>query len=114
MKRNLLIIGVAFAITLAIIFGTRISPDALAVVIGVLLGIAASVPTTLLVVFILTRQQNRLEKSAQPMFQQPPVFVINAGDKPQPLAPPALPAPYLSAADTGRKWTVIGDVDTDM
>jgi hypothetical protein len=94
-----------------VVVGMRMSAEALAVVIGVILGVAASVPTTLLLVFMLTRQQQRLEKSAPPMLQQPPVFVINAGDKAQPYAPPALPAAY-PLPETNRKWTVIGDADT--
>jgi hypothetical protein len=112
MKRSLLIIGIIFAITLAVIFGVRVSPDAMAVVIGVILGVAATIPTTLLLVFVLTRQQNKLEKSAQQMPSQPPVFVINAADKPHSYPPPALPAPY-PPAENGRKWTIIGDTETD-
>ncbi len=113
MKRSLLIISIVFTITLVIVFGVRASPDAMAVVIGVILGVVASVPTTLLLVFALTRQQNKLEKTSQQMPPQPPVFVINAGDKAQSYTPPALPPPHLSA-DNGRKWTVIGDTETDL
>ncbi|MBN1994775.1 MAG: hypothetical protein JW953_18910 [Anaerolineae bacterium] len=108
MKRGLLIIGIVFIVTLTIVFGMRVSPDAMAVVIGVILGVAAGVPTTLLLVFVLTRQQNRLEKLPSQMPAQPPVFVINAGDKPPAYSPPpALPAPH--ATENGRKWTIIGD-----
>ena len=112
MKRGIFIVGLAFVITLAVIFGFRASADAMAVVIGVMLGVAAGIPTTLLVVFIMTRQTNRLDKSTQQP-PQPPVFVINAGDKqPYNPSPPALPAPYASNQG-GRKWTVIGDTDID-
>jgi hypothetical protein len=113
MKRVLLFIGVAFAITLAVIFGTRISPDALAVIVGVILGIAASVPTTLLVIFILTRRQG-LQSGIQPQTpSQPPVVIINATDKTALTSPstPALSLPYPS--DPSRRWTVIGDIETE-
>ena len=52
MKRSFLIIGVIFVITLAVVFGLRASADAMAVVIGVILGVAAGIPTTLLLVFV--------------------------------------------------------------
>jgi hypothetical protein len=112
MKRALLIIGVAFAMTAAVVFGMRVSADALAVVIGVILGIAASVPTTLLVIFILTRQRPGLDKGVGPTpSNSPPVVVINTSDRASLAAPSALPTPYLT--DPTRKWTVIGETETD-
>jgi len=111
MKRVFLVIGLVFAITLAVTFSLRVSPDAMAVVIGVILGVAASIPTTLLLVYILTRQP-RPENPVQPMPPQPPVFVINAAEKTPSYSPPLLPASFTSP-DNGRKWTVIGDVETD-
>ena len=114
MKRGLLIIGVIFAIALAIVFGTRVSADALAVIVGVVLGIVASVPTTLLAIFILTRQRQGLDRGLPQAPQQPPVVIINATDKTA-LTPPSTPAlslPYPS--DAARKWTVIGDTETDV
>jgi energy-coupling factor transporter transmembrane protein EcfT len=113
MKRSFLMIGIIFIITLAVIFGFRASADAMAVVIGVLLGVVASIPATLLLVYGLTRQPNRLDRTTQAMPPQPPVFVINTSDKPQPYSPPLLPAPYLPA-ENGRKWTVIGDTETEL
>jgi hypothetical protein len=113
MKRGLLFIGVAFGITLAVIFGTRISPDALAVIVGVILGIAASVPTTLLVIFVVSRRQG-LQSGIQPQTpSQPPVVIINATDKTALTSPstPALSLPY--PGDPSRKWTVIGDMETE-
>jgi hypothetical protein len=113
MKRSLLVIGITVAITLAIIFSIRVSPDAIAVVIGVVLGVAASIPTPLLFVYFLTRQQHKLDKTPPQMPPQPPVFVINAADKTHTQPPPALPPPYPHP-DNGRKWTVIGDSETDL
>ena len=113
MKRSLLIIGITFAITLAVMFSVRVSPDAIAVVIGVVLGVAASIPTTLLFIYLLTRRQHELDKTPQQMPPQPPVFVINAADRSQLQPPPALPAPFPQP-ENGRKWTVIGDAETDL
>jgi hypothetical protein len=111
MKKGLLIIGVAFAITAAVIFGTRVSADALAVIIGVILGVAASVPTTLLVIFIFSRPR-AADRNGITLPPSPPIIVVNAAERNALTAPPALPAPYLS--DPVRKWTVIGEAETEI
>lgn len=114
MKRALLIIGVAFAITLAVVFGTRVSADALAVIVGVILGIFAGIPTTVLVIFVMTRQRPGLNSGGPPqMSAQPPVVVINATDRTALSSPatPSLSLPY--STEPTRKWTVIGDTETD-
>lgn len=112
MKRGLLLIGVAFAVTLAIVFGARVSADALAVIIGMILGVVASIPTTLVVVFLLTRQRQAADRGLPQTSQQPPVVIVNAPDRATLSPPPALPAPY--PADPARKWTVVGDTETDI
>jgi hypothetical protein len=113
MKRNLLIITVAFVVTLTTIFGFRASADALAVVFGVVLGVVASVPTTFLVTYLLTRPRSGYDATSPPSFpqQQPPVVVINASEKPAISGPATLPA--LSPPAQTRKWTVIGDTETE-
>ncbi|MFN8457426.1 MAG: hypothetical protein U0401_22665 [Anaerolineae bacterium] len=110
MKKGLLIVGVTFAITAAIIFGTRVSADALAVVVGVFLGVLTSVPTTLLVIFILTRPKPG-ERNGIATPPSPPVIVVNAAERNALAAPPALPPPY--PVEPVRKWTVVGDVETE-
>lgn len=110
MKKGLLIIGVVFTITATIVFGARVSADALAVVVGVILGVAASVPTTLLVTFILTRTRPG-DRNAMAAPPSPPVIVVNAAER-SALAAPALPAPAYPP-EPARKWTVIGEVETE-
>jgi hypothetical protein len=116
MKRAILIMGLTFMVTLAIIFGLRVSADALAVVIGVILGIVASVPTTALVVYMLMRPRANYQQQVPPQaFQQPPVVVINASDPNRQLGaapPPSWPSPGPTVQ--ARKWTVIGDTDTEI
>ena len=109
MKRNLLIIGTAFAITLAIIFGVRVSADALAVIIGVILGIVASVPATLLVIFMLNRQQHLSDRQLPHISPQPPVIVVTSPNPPQTYSNsiPTLPPPAR------RSFTIVGQEDTD-
>lgn len=112
MKRALLISVISFAVTLAIIFGIRASADALAVVLGVVLGVIASVPTTFLVTYMLTRPHTNSVAPSSQISQNPPIVVINAPDKPAISPAPTLPT--LSAAPQTRKWTVVGDIETDM
>jgi energy-coupling factor transporter transmembrane protein EcfT len=112
MKRGIFISAIAFAIALAVIFGVRASTDALAVILGVILGVAASVPTTFLVTYMLIRPNaNQFTTPSQPIAAQPPVVVINTSDKPAVSAPPSLP--LLGSPNQSRKWTVIGDPDTE-
>jgi hypothetical protein len=66
------------------------STDAMAVVIGVAVGVASSVPTSLLLMALLRRErtltslQGSQERNgylgAQPPVQPPSVVVLNAGD----------------------------------
>lgn len=108
MKRGLLITAILFAVTLAVMIGLRLSTDALAVIIGVLFGIAASVPATLLLLFLMMRQQK--QELPPPMTGYPPVVVINGQEKGPTYAPPALPS--FTNGTGSRKWTVIGDEET--
>ncbi len=110
MKKGLLVVGVTFAVTAAVVFGTRVSADALALVVGVILGVTASVPTTLVVVFILTRPRPG-ERNGIAAPPSPPVIVVNAAERNAATAPPALPAPF--PAEPARQWTVIGEVETE-
>lgn len=47
--------GLAFFITLAVVVGQRLSAEAMAVVVGVFAGVAASIPTSLIIVWLATR-----------------------------------------------------------
>jgi len=83
MKRGLLLIGMAFAMVLAIAVANRMSADAMAVVIGVACGVLASVPTSLLIVWALGRRGQTPITADQPrqfgMGQYPPIVVVNPG-----------------------------------
>ena len=106
--KNLLILAIAaFAITLAIIVGNRMSAEAMAVVVGIVCGVAASIPMSVLIL-ILTHRLGRREETRR--LDYPPVVVVNPGTQPQadrylPYLPPLVeqPAP--------REFKVIGDVE---
>jgi len=102
-----------FAVTLAVIVGNRLSDQALAVLAGVVCGVGAAIPTSLLIVAV--SQRRRDEPRAQPPMQQgtyPPVVVVTPpGSWQRPNAwntlPPSLTAPMQ------RNFTVVGGAPAD-
>jgi hypothetical protein len=52
---TLLAMGMAFSVALAVVVGHRLSGEAMAVVIGVMAGVVASIPTSLIVVWFASR-----------------------------------------------------------
>lgn len=95
----ILLVGLtAFAVTLAVVVGQRLSAEAMAVIVGVVAGVAASIPTSLIIVWVATRPTaaNRPAPApveAAPAQPQPRIVVV----QPQPAAPP-LPAPTYGYA----------------
>ncbi|MCS6910906.1 MAG: hypothetical protein NZM11_10140, partial [Anaerolineales bacterium] len=85
-----LCLGLAFAITLAIVVGQRLSAEAMSVMVGVVAGVAASIPTSLIVVWFATRTlaANQPAPSYEP--QQPEARVV--------VVPPPATTPVLHSA----------------
>lgn len=80
MKKFLFVVGSIFAVTLAIVMGTRMSADALAVVIGIICGVLASIPTSAMLVWVMRQRDKQLETQYgqnMRMGQFPPVVVVN-------------------------------------
>jgi len=109
----------AGVVTLAIIIGQRMSTDAMAVMVGVVFGVAASIPTSLLIV-LAARGSRRADPpyrrdDFQPSPPAPQIYVVSPG-APMPGSAPqrALPEPYSYAMPTGqRSFVVVGDEDND-
>jgi hypothetical protein len=109
--------GLAFFVTLAVVVGQRLSAEAMAVVVGVFAGVAASIPTSLIVVWLATRSAgSRPEPLMRPMPEArsaeprivvvaPPMAGTQAGYG---YAPTMALAPYPPAP---RRFTVIGGAD---
>jgi hypothetical protein len=118
MKKLALPAVVGFGVALALIIGQRMSTDAMAVVVGVAVGVTASVPTSLLLVAMLRRERTvgaswRTEAPAPlPQLPQPNIIVLNpadlsAGRSGQMQVP--LPPPDLQLDGGLRRLRVIGD-----
>jgi hypothetical protein len=116
MKQIAIGLGLVFAIALAVVVGKQMSAEAMAVVVGVVCGVAAGIPTSVLLLLALSRRDRQREKhSTNRAGQQsyPPVVVIQGG------SPPALPAGpqsgYWPAPHPGpaanRQFHVVGGDD---
>lgn len=112
------LIGIALiagAVAMAMVVGQRMSTDAMAVVVGVAFGVAASIPTSLLVVAATTRSRRDEGYRAPRDELRPPPQVIVV--QPQQLPPaPQIVAPLqmrrwgeLAAADEEAVWTMVGE-----
>ena len=117
--RNLLQLGiVTFAVSLAVVVGYQLSSEAMAVVVGVVCGVLASVPMSAMIL-VMTRRQLRPaahKESVTPVPHQqpyaPPVVVIQPDGR---QAHSPLPSPWETepAAAEQQPWrrsfTVVGD-----
>lgn len=120
MKRLLGISLMAGVVTLAVIIGQRMSTDAMAVMVGVVFGVAASIPTSLLIA-LAARGSRRTEppyrrNDYQPSPPAPQIYVVSPGQLPsgpagnaQPALPQA-PAGFYMAEPT-RRFKVVGDAE---
>lgn len=109
MKKIIVPALLGFGVVLAVIIGQRMSTDAMAVVIGVAVGVAASIPTSLLLVALLRRER--------PSWRTPDPYPQPQLPAPQPqivvLQPPAAaytPQPPVFGLNGGTpRISVIGD-----
>ena len=104
--------------------GSRLSPDAVGMAIGILLGVLASIPTSLLILVSSRRREEREDgqwerpsaERTQPAYQ-PPVIVL-AGHAPA-MQPPMLtpPSSAVQPVDAwpqranARQFKIVGEVE---
>jgi hypothetical protein len=107
------LVAMAFAVTLAVIVGSRLSDEALAVLAGAVCGVGAAIPTSLLIVSVSRRQDERRVQlpAPQPGPYPPVVVVAPPGGQQRPndwnMLPPSLAAPAQ------RHFTVVGGEPVD-
>lgn len=108
--RNILILSaIAFAVALAIIVGNKLSNEAMAVVVGTVCGIGASIPVSIGLVIASSHNWGKPDSRDQGMpGYQPPIVIVN------PQAPMAYgPSPYYLPSPTNspiesREFKIIG------
>jgi hypothetical protein len=118
MRTFFFIAGLVMVVTLAILMSYRMSADALAVVIGIICGILASIPTSAMLVWVMRQRDKQETGLAQlrPMGSQyPPVVVVN-GPGPNGYGSSAYGPPALAASPSilgPRQFKVIGQENTE-
>lgn len=122
MSRKWFGVGVTlFLITLAVVIGLRLDTEAMAVVIGVIFGVAASIPTSLIIVAIMWRREQRAAYGRNGPLRRagkealPPSVVIVSPGSVGPASPYRQPA-YLPQSDwqggqPPRQFRVVGEPD---
>lgn len=112
--RLLVVLGLVFGVTLAVVVGNRMSTEAMAVVVGVVCGVAAGIPTSVLLLVAMGRRDRRSyegEDRAARFSGSPPVVVIQGGA--QQALPPGQQMGYWPAvqpmAQGQRGFHVVGD-----
>jgi hypothetical protein len=111
MKKLAVAVVVAFAVTLAVIAGIRMSSEAVAVMMGMACGVVAGIPTSLLIAAVTNRRGGTREH-VRMAGEYPPVVVIQPGQG----SPTYAPHPYTlpSVPSYGpRQFHVVGDEATE-
>jgi hypothetical protein len=113
MRQIVILLALAFMVTLGVVIGTRMSSDAIAVLVGVMAGVAASIPCALLLMAVTRRREAEEEAPdgrapyEDPRYRQaPPVIVVTPGaTQPQQLPYGALYGglPQLEGGQGGRR-----------
>jgi len=110
MKKLAAVAVTAFVITLGVIVGLRMSSEAMAVVIGVVCGVAAGIPTSLLIVAVTNRRTGE-RAHPQPQREYPPVVIIQSGQG-TPTYPQLPYLPPMSPTHGPRSFQVVGEETT--
>ena len=94
-RQLIALLALAFVVTLGVVVGTRMSSDAIAVLVGVIAGVAASIPCALLLMAVTRRQEPQEDAfyGGAPRDgtrygnsrAAPPVIVVTSGAMPQQL-----------------------------
>ena len=113
MRKALIATALAFVVTLAVVVGNRMSTEAMAVVVGVVCGVTAAIPMSLLVLAVSSRRNRHSsdwQASGYPSTHSggyPPVIVIQGGN---PLASQMQP-PYLGSTvePRPRQFHIVGE-----
>ena len=121
MRNGIILAGIAFAVALAVIVGNRLSNEAMAVVVGAVCGISASIPVSIALVIAASKNWGREEAPREIEYdygahryapQPPQILVVSP---PQAQSPFGFPQNqyYLppGAPDAGapRDFKIVGD-----
>jgi hypothetical protein len=123
MRNGLILTGIAFAVALAYFVGNRLSDQALAVVVGAVCGIGASIPVSIGLVIASGNNWGRRDEPRQVGYDygthryaaQPPVIIMSPPQSPMPYTPYGIPQsqymlpPNAPTIGAPREFKIIGD-----
>lgn len=114
MKRAIIAMALAFFVTLAVVVGSRLDAEALAVVVGIVASIAAGVPTSILLLVVLARRDRAPDEGVGYRARSYPPVVVIQGDQASPLPyQPPFPASTVrhhdDALEVEGAYRVLGD-----
>jgi len=124
MRNGIILAGIAFAVALAVIVGNRLSNEAMAVVVGAVCGISASIPVSVALVIAASKNWGRSDEPREIGYDygshryapQPPQILVVSPPQQNPSAYPYSSAPYLlppqidnSTYGSSREFKIIGD-----
>ena len=132
-KQIVVLLTVAFMATLGVVIGTRLSSDAIAVLVGVIAGVAASIPCALLLMAVTRRRENRDDEFYDDEHRRPyddrggyddrgrnvpPVIVVTQGQPAAQQLPPWASGQgswnaWDNGASTQRQFRVMGYDESD-
>jgi hypothetical protein len=107
-----------FVVTLAVVMGMRMSVESMAVVVGVVCGVAAGIPVSLLILVASSRRVNQADdwrqRSANRQAAYPPVVVIQGGATGQdPWMVPQYPVDRTVFEPSQRRFHLVGGAEDE-
>jgi hypothetical protein len=111
--RGLIGLGLlAFFVGLGVVVGQRMSSEAMAVVVGVVCGVSAGIPTSVLLLVVMRAQQRRSGSDQPPQApapQYPPVIVVGAVPQQARQDSNTVDSTWRAVDAPRRKFRVIGE-----
>ena len=123
MRNGIILASIAFAVAFAVIVGNRLSNEAMAVVVGAVCGISASIPVTIGLVIAASNNWGRPESRDEPQrfydaprayAPQPPLVIVSPPQAQMPYGFPPTPEQYYlppSVSDGSfgsREFKIVG------
>lgn len=134
LRQLVALLALGFIVTLGVVVGTRMSSDAIAVLVGVIAGVAASIPCALLLMAVTRRPQKqeperytdgqaderryndwRYSERMDARHAAPPIVIVTPGQAAPQQLPYAASFPYSPVqAQSQRQFRVMGYEDADV
>ena len=134
MRQLIILLALGFIVTLGVVVGTRMSSDAIAVLVGVIAGVAASIPCALLLMAVTRRpERNEHERYDSQRYDErrlndwryserldsrraaPPVVIVTPGQATPQQLPYAASFPYApTQQQPQRQFRVMGYEEADV